>query len=79
MTAEEWGVSTQKGKKLYIHVLDWDKEVLLVQSFKEKVQSVVFFKDKSKVKYRLDQYGLLLEIPNDKKDEVDTIIEVTLK
>ena len=79
VTAEEWGVSTQKGKKLYIHVLDWDKEVLLVQPFKEKVQSVVFFKDKSKVKYRLDQYGLLLEIPNDKKDEVDTIIEVTLK
>lgn len=79
VTAEEWGVSTQKGKKLYIHVLDWDKDVLLVQPFKEKVQSVVFFKDKSKVKYRLDQYGLLLEIPNDKKDEVDTIIEVTLK
>jgi alpha-L-fucosidase len=77
--AENWGVSTQKGNKLYIHVLDWDKEALLVQPFKEKVQSVVFFKDKSKVKYRLDQYGLLLEIPHDKKDEVDTIIEVTLK
>ena len=79
VVAEDWGVSTQKDKKLYLHVLDWQKEVLLVQPFKEKVQSVVFFKDKSKVKYRLDQYGLLLEIPKNKKDEVDTIIEVTLK
>lgn len=76
---EDWGVSTQKGKKLYLHILDWDKDVLLVQPFKQKVQSVVFFKDKSKVSYRLDNYGLLLEIPKSKKDEVDTIVEITLK
>jgi alpha-L-fucosidase len=77
--AEDWGVSTQKGKKLYLHILDWDKEVLLVQPFEDKIQSVVFYKDKSAVKYRLDAYGLLLEIPKNKRDEVDTILEVTLK
>lgn len=76
---EDWGVSTQKGKKLYLHILDWDKEVLLVQPFKEKVASVTFFKDQSKVNHRLDKYGLLLEVPNSKKDDIDTIIEITLK
>ena len=76
---EDWGVSTQKGNKLYIHILDWPKQVLLINPFKEKVKSVVYYKDKSKVDYRLDEFGLLLKIPNSKKDDVDTIIEVTIK
>lgn len=76
---EDWGVSTQKGKKLYIHILDWDKEVLLVNPFTEKIASAIFYKDKSKVSYRQDKYGLLLEIPRDKKDDFDTIIEVILE
>lgn len=76
---EDWGVSTQKGNKLYIHILDWPKQVLLINPFNEKVKSVVYYKDKSKVDHRLDEFGLLLKIPNSKKDDVDTIIEVTLK
>jgi len=76
---EDWGVSTQKGNKLYIHILDWKKDVLLVSPFKSKVKSVVYFKDKTKVDYRLDKYGLLLDLPKGKRDDMDTIIEVTLK
>lgn len=79
VAADSWGVSTQKGKKLYIHILDWEKEVLLLSPFKEKLASAVFYKDKSKVNYRLDEYGLLLELPDEKRDDTDTIIELTLR
>lgn len=76
---ENWGVSTMKGKKLYLHILDLDKEVLLIHPFKEKIASAVFYGDKSEVRYRLDRYGLLLEIPKDKQTDPDSIIEITLR
>jgi len=75
---DDWGVSTMKGKKLYLHILDLDKEVLLINPFKEKIASVVYYKDKTEVPHRLDRYGLLLELPADKRQEINTIIEITL-
>jgi len=74
-----WGVSTMKGKKLYLHILDLDKEVLLLSPFKGKIASAVYFSDKSAVKYRQDKYGLLLELPKDHREDIDTIVEITLK
>ncbi len=76
---ENWGVSTMKGKKVYLHILDLDKEVLLINPFKEKIDSAVYFEDKSAVSYRLDSFGLLLEVPEDKRQDIDTIIEITLR
>lgn len=77
--AADWGVSTQKGKKLYLHILDWDEDVLLIHPFDAKIKSITYFGDKGKVTYRKDKYGLLLELPKDKRDAVDTILEVDLQ
>ncbi|EAR02616.1 alpha-L-fucosidase [Maribacter sp. HTCC2170] len=77
--AEDWGVSTQKGKKLYIHILDWKKEALLIQPFDQKIRDIKFYNDKSKVQYKLNEYGLLLKLPKGKRTDFDTIIEITLK
>lgn len=76
---DDWGVSTLKGKKLYLHILDLDMEVLLISPFQEKIASVLYYKDKTEVPYRLDRYGLLLELPSDKRQEINTIIEITLR
>jgi alpha-L-fucosidase len=76
---DDWGVSTMKGKKLYLHILDFNKEVLLINPFSEKVASAVFYEDKSPVKYRLDKNGLRLELPGEKRTVPDTIIEITLR
>jgi alpha-L-fucosidase len=75
----DWGVSTMKGKKLYLHVLDFDKDVLQIDSFDDKIASAVFYEDKSPVKYHLDRNGLRLELPAEKRTDLDTIIEITLR
>ena len=74
-----WGVSTQKGTKLYLHILKEDVSSILVSPFEEQIKSVRYFKDKNKVDYTNSDYGLLLNIPKEKQDSTDTIIEIVLK
>lgn len=72
-------VSTQKGKIVYLHILDMNKELFFIAGFKDNIKKVQFYKNKKKVTYNLNKYGLFIEIPNDQKDTIDTIIEITLK
>jgi len=74
-----WGVSTQKGKTVFLHVLDWQEEALLINNFSPAIEKIEFFKDKTPVKYDQEDYGLVLSIPRKKRDDMDTIIELHLK
>ena len=76
---QSWGVSTQKDDKVYIHVLDWQKDALLINDFKPKIKKMVFYKDKSPVEYDVSDYGLVVALPLNKQVDSDTIIEITLK
>ena len=71
-------VSTQKGNKIYLHILE-NKDVFFIPEFKEKIKSIVFYKSRNKVKFKLDSYGLLIKIPEEEKDPIDTILQITLK
>jgi alpha-L-fucosidase len=75
----DWGVSTQKGKKVYLHILDWQEDALLINNFAPDVKKVSFYDDKTAVEYDMEDYGLVISLPEDKRDKVDTIIEITLK
>ena len=79
LTARDWGVSTQKGNKVYIHILDWQDESLVIPSWGKKIKSAKLFKDKSAVKIVENDFGITLKIPKAKLDEVDTIVELELK
>jgi alpha-L-fucosidase len=79
LTARDWGVTTQKGNKVYIHILDWQDESLVIPSWGKKIKSAKLFKDKSAVKFIENDFGITLKVPKGKLDEVDTIIELELK
>ena len=72
-------VSTQNGKTLYIHVLNSKLNELQIDGFKEKIKKVIFFNDKNKHKFKLIKEQLTIAIPDDKKNKIDTIIEIVLK
>ncbi|UNY97448.1 alpha-L-fucosidase [Zhouia spongiae] len=72
-------VSTQKGKKLYIHVLNPVDNKIVIDGFNEKIKGAVLFEDRTKVGYRLKNKRLELTVPTEKINETDTIIEITLK
>lgn len=69
-----WGASTQKGNKIFLHVLDYNKETLTVAKLPKKVKSATFFDDQSKVIFKDTKEGIVLNIPNSKKKPIDTII-----
>ena len=72
-------VSTQKGKKVYLHILDTKKELYFIKGFKEKIKSMKFFSTGKKVVYTITKYGLFIEVPKEQQNDIDTIIEIQLK
>ncbi len=76
---QPWGVSTQKGKTLYLHVLKLEGEQLQFD-LSEKVKSVVSFVGKQKLNFKQDKKtgNVLITLPAERKG-LDYIVEVTLK
>jgi alpha-L-fucosidase len=79
LSARDWGVTTQKGQKVYVHVLKWYDASLVIPSWGKKVKSASLFNDKTPINFLQNQYGITLSIPKEKLDEVDTVIELELK
>ena len=74
---QAWGVSTRKGNRLFIHVLDW-QETTLRLPLKAKVKKAVQFMDRTALTFRQDKEGVLLTFPK-VPTETDYVIELTLK
>ena len=74
---QAWGVSTRKGNRLFIHVLDW-QETTLRLPLKAKVKKAVQFMDGTALTFRQDKEGVLLTFPK-VPTEIDYVIELTLK
>ncbi|GIL23491.1 MAG: alpha-L-fucosidase [Bacteroidota bacterium] len=79
LTPRDWGVTTQKGNKVYVHILKWQDETLTLPRLGKKVASAKLFIDKSPVKFTENDFGLSIKVPKDKMNETDTVIELELK
>lgn len=79
LTARDWGVTTQKGNKVYVHILKWFDESLVIPSWGKKIKSAKLFQDKSPIRFLENDFGITLKLPKEKLDEVDTIVELELK
>lgn len=73
-----WGVSTRKGNRLFVHILDLADDGLYLP-LKTKVTAAKVFVDGTPVEYKQEKNGgVLLKLPK-VPDEVDYVIELTLK
>lgn len=79
LSAREWGVATQKGNKIWLHILNWHDESLTVPKLGKKVVSAKLFSDKSKLKFIENEFGVSVMVPKDRMNEIDTIIELEVK
>jgi alpha-L-fucosidase len=74
-----WGVTTRKGNKVYLHVLNWQDPVLAMPRLQQKVKSAKLLKDGSKVEFlEHDKYGFFIRFAQSARDEYDTIVELEL-
>ena len=72
-TPRPWGAVTKKGSKMYVHVLDWQDEVLAVPSV-TGVKSASVFGSGAKVAVQQVNGATLLTIPKSSRDPIDTIV-----
>ncbi|RHO74883.1 alpha-L-fucosidase [Parabacteroides sp. AF48-14] len=73
----DWGVTTQKGNKLYAHILNLQDKGLFLPITDQKIKKAVMFTDKTPVKFTQDKQGVVLklaEVPTD----IDYVIELDL-
>jgi alpha-L-fucosidase len=79
LSARDWGVTTQKDNKVYVHILNWFDESLTVPSWGKKIKSAKLFSDKSTLKFIENEYGITIKVPKTKMDALDTIVELEIK
>ena len=72
-----WGVTTQKGNKVYVHLLDSPDESILLPALDQKVKSARRFGTGQPVSLEESQHGLILTLPFAERDSVDTIVELS--
>lgn len=77
---QEWGVTTQRGKTLYLHILDWRSRMLSLPLV-ERVRSVKVFDSGRPVPFQQTKAGLTLTFDKapSEANPIDYVVEVTLK
>jgi alpha-L-fucosidase len=79
LTARDWGVTTQKGDKVFVHILRWTDNVLTIPSWGKKVKAAKVYGTTTPIKFAENEYGITLQIPPAGRQEFDTIIELQMK
>lgn len=79
LSPRPWGVTTHKGSKIYLHVLDWPDETLALPRLPQKIKSARFLKNGGPAKIIDHELGLLLRMPAPAVDEYDTVVELELE
>lgn len=73
----DWGVSTQKGNKLYIHIMNLQDKSLFLPITGHKITAARMYDDGTKVSFSKSREGITLELPT-VPTAIDTIVELTL-
>ncbi len=71
-----WGVSTQKGDRVFVHVLDWPYAELALPLADRKVTRIRSFRGGKEIPFRQSELGVLVTIPDEVREKVDTILVI---
>jgi alpha-L-fucosidase len=69
----DWGVTTKKGSRVFLHLLKLEDEVLALPKF-APVRSATLLKDGSKVELVENSLGLMLRVPMSVREPIDTVV-----
>ena len=74
----DWGVTTQKGDKIFIHVLNWNAPLLALPPLDSNVSSAQVLLDGARVPFTQNEKGLVLTLPAAAKNEVDRVVVLSV-
>jgi len=78
VTPHPWGVTTRKGNTVYVHVLDLPDSALLLPPLPSPVRSARLLNGGRAIDVKSSDFGVVLAIPPDAVDPIDTIIVLEL-
>lgn len=73
----DWGVTTQKEDKIYVHVLHWDAKLLALPAISAAIHSARMLTDGSDVAFSQTKDGIVLTLPEAKAGETDRVVVLT--
>ena len=73
ITPRNWGVTTVKGDKVYLHVLDWRDEYLALPEL-PGIKQAYLYGSGTKLELSKLNGGALLRLPAENRDPIDTIV-----
>jgi len=73
-----WGVTTRKGNTVYVHILDLPDASLLLPPLPSAVRSARLLNGGRPVDVKSGDFGVVLTIPRDAVDPIDTIVALDL-
>ena len=68
-----WGAMTQKDNRIYVHILDWNDELLALPEL-SGVKSAKLFSGGAALEMTRMNGGMILRIPSALRDPIDTIV-----
>jgi len=74
----DWGVTTWKGNKIYVHVLKWNAPLLALSPIEKTVGSAQDLVSGAKVEVTQTKSGVVLKLPEATNDQVDRVIVLSL-
>lgn len=78
VSPRDWGVTTQKGNKLFVHILNLPDASLYLPVSAKRVKSAKVFADGARVSFVKSGEGVTLNLPK-VPTEIDYVVEVELK
>jgi alpha-L-fucosidase len=73
-----WGVTTQKGDRVFVHVLDWKDAVLALPKPDRPVKAATYFGTTKAVPFAMEKDALTLRLDPAALDPIDTIVVLEL-
>jgi alpha-L-fucosidase len=70
----DWGVTTQKADKIYVHILNWNAKLLALPAISSTIRSARVLTGSSKVPFSQSSDGIVLTLPEATSGEVDRVI-----
>ena len=78
ISPRSWGVTTQKGNKVFVHILNAEDSNLLIPDFGKKIKIISSFVTGAKLKFKQDAFGITVALPEGIMDETDTVLVIEL-
>ncbi|MHB8502478.1 MAG: alpha-L-fucosidase [Candidatus Acidiferrales bacterium] len=74
----DWGATTQKGNKVYVHILRWNAPLLSLPPIEKHISGATSFLDGSLVEFTQNSDGIVLKVRPHNSEEIDRVIVLQL-